>query len=123
MKGAPQSPIVSVLGSCCLGKSPKLGEVLSCYSLWRSGANPVTSVYGHRGAKGLLPMEVPRSLQANPATSINTFLTLCSAQAQVRVCTSKLTEYTLSLTVSEFLPLNNNYIQSPTSVECILGGQ
>ena len=50
VKGAPQSPIVSVLGSCCLGKSPKLGEVLSFYSLWRSGANPVASVYGHRGA-------------------------------------------------------------------------
>ena len=50
---------VSVLGSCCLGKSPKLGEVLSCYSLWRSGANPVASVNGHRGSKGLLPITLP----------------------------------------------------------------
>ena len=34
--------------------------------------------------------------------------------------TSKFTKYILSLTVSEFVPLNNMYIQSLTSVECIL---
>jgi len=55
VKGAPQSPIVSVLGSCCLGKSPKLGEVLSCYSLWRSGANPVASNMATAARKASCP--------------------------------------------------------------------
>ena len=45
-EGHSTFPIVLVLGSTssCLGKSPNMGKVLSCYSLWRSGANPVTSV-------------------------------------------------------------------------------
>ena len=54
-------------------------------------------------------MVVPSSLQANPASSIHMCLTLCSAPSQVKVCSSQFTNYTLSRTVSEFVPLNKNY--------------
>ena len=48
-----------VLGSCCLGKIPKLGEVLSCCSLWRSGANPVASCMATAARKASCPWRSP----------------------------------------------------------------
>ena len=57
---------------------------------------------------------VPRSLQANPAPSIHTFLTLCSAPSQVRAYTSVLStlfrwqflNLFLWITISAFSLLN-----------------
>ena len=70
------------------------------------------------------PMRVRPLAHGGPqlpsSESIHTFLTLCSAPSKVRAYTSKFTKNSLSLTVSEFVPLNNKCIQSPTSVKCIL---